>query len=176
MQTFAPSAPESPPLPAAPAAVAERGRNPAPCRRKTRIYVGGTFDCFHNGHVNLLRRARQLADFVIVALNSDAFAESYKCTPVLREAERFEIVRACRYVDLCFIMESHDTQRAAIELLRPDFILHGDDWAGDSLVAQLGLTRAFMEEHGIALTYVPYTAGISTTEIKKRVLALRETR
>ncbi len=176
MQTYAPSTPESPSLAAAPAAARERAGDPPACRRKTRIYVGGTFDCFHNGHVNLLRRARQLADYVIVALNSDAFAESYKGRPVLREAERFEIVRACRYVDLCFIMESHDRQRAAIELLRPDFILHGDDWTGDSLIAQLGLTRAFMDEHGIALAYVPYTPGISTSEIKQRILVPGETR
>ncbi len=140
----------------------------------TRIYVGGTFDCFHSGHVNLLRRAKGLADFVIVALNSDAFAASYKGKTVMTELERFDVVRACRYVDLCFVMESHAMQRHYMELLRPDFILHGDDWKGGSLVRQLGVTEAFMDEHGIALEYVPYTTGISTTEIKRRVAALAE--
>lgn len=139
--------------------------------RKTRIYVGGTFDCFHAGHVKLLERARGLADFVIVAVNSDAFAESYKGKTVLKEGERLEVVRACRHVDLAFVMESWDRQRHYLELLRPDFILHGDDWTGGSLVKQLGVTESFLEEHGISMKYVPYTAGISTSDIKRRILS-----
>lgn len=135
----------------------------------TRIYVGGTFDCFHAGHVNLLRKARGIADFVIVALNGDAFAESYKGKPVMSEMERLQVVRSCRYVDLCFLMDSHELQRRYLELLRPDFILHGDDWTGDSLVRQLGIDDAFMKEHGIAMKYVPYTQGVSTTDIKSRI-------
>jgi glycerol-3-phosphate cytidylyltransferase len=135
----------------------------------TRIYVGGTFDCFHAGHVNLLRRAGELADAVIVALNSDAFAESYKGRPVMSEVERFQVVRACRHVDLCFLVESHALQRRYLEILRPDFILHGDDWTGDSLVRQLGIDQAFLSEHNIAMKYVPYTQGVSTTDIKRRI-------
>lgn len=139
---------------------------------KTKIYVGGTFDCFHSGHANLLRRARGIADYVIAAVNSDAFAESYKGVPVMNETERLSVVRACRFVDLAFIVESHGAQRGCIEMLKPTWILHGDDWKGESLVRQLGLTDEFMRENGIELKYVPYTAGISTTDIKKRVLAL----
>lgn len=139
---------------------------------KTRIYVGGTFDCFHNGHVNLLRNAKKLADYVIVALNSDAFAESYKGKTVMHEIERLDVIRSCRFVDLSFIVESHDQQRKYIEILRPDFILHGDDWTGDSLVRQLGINEEFMAEFGIRMKYVPYTTGVSTSDIKKRVLEL----
>lgn len=139
---------------------------------KTKIYVGGTFDCFHTGHANLLKQARGLADQVIVAVNSDAFAESYKGKTVMNESERLNVVRACRYVDLCFITESHAAQRAYIEIVRPNFILHGDDWKGDSLVRQLALDDDLVRELGIEFKYVPYTSGISTTEIKKRVLKL----
>lgn len=151
-----------------------RGVDPDLTARKTRIYVGGTFDCFHAGHVKLLERAKGLADFVIVALNSDAFAESYKGKTVLTELERLEVVRACRYVDLAFVMESWAKQKHYMELLRPDYILHGDDWTGGSLVSQLGVTDEFMDSHGIALKYVPYTAGISTSDIKRRIHALPE--
>ncbi|MBL8769242.1 MAG: FAD synthase [Planctomycetes bacterium] len=140
--------------------------------KKTSIYVGGTFDCFHAGHVNLLRRAREIADFVIVALNSDAFTSSYKGKPVMNELERLEVVRACRFVDLAFVMESHAMQRVYMELLRPDFILHGDDWTGDSLVRQLGIDDAFLAEHGIRMKYVPYTKGVSTSDIKRRILGV----
>jgi glycerol-3-phosphate cytidylyltransferase len=144
--------------------------------KKTSIYVGGTFDCFHAGHVNLLRRAREIADYVIVALNSDAFTTSYKGKPVMNELERLQVVRACRYVDLAFVMESHAMQRVYMEMLRPDFILHGDDWTGDSLVRQLGIDEAFLQEHGIRMKYVPYTQGVSTSDVKRRILAVDATK
>jgi glycerol-3-phosphate cytidylyltransferase len=139
---------------------------------KTRIYVGGAFDCFHNGHVNLLKAAKKIADYVIVALNSDAFTESYKGKTVMNEIERLAVVRACRFVDLSFIVESHDQQANYIEILRPDYILHGDDWTGDSLVRQLGISDAMMKELNIEMRYVPYTSGVSTSDIKKRCVAL----
>ncbi len=139
---------------------------------KSRIYVGGTFDCFHSGHVNLLKNAKQIADYVILALNSDAFAESYKGKTVMNEFERLAVVRACSYVDLAFIVESHAHQAKYLEILRPDYILHGDDWKGDSLVKQLGITDAFMAENHIEMKYVPYTTGVSTSDIKKRILGL----
>ena len=91
---------------------------------KTKIYVGGTFDCFHRGHVNLLRQAKNVADYVIVALNSDDFATSYKCQPIMNEIERLDVIRSCKYVDMSFIMEAHNNQKKYIEMIKPNFILH----------------------------------------------------
>lgn len=137
---------------------------------KTKIYIGGTFDCFHNGHVNLLARARELADFVVVAIHGDAFAEARRGAPIMRELERLEVVRSCRHVDLAFVVESHPSQRTYLELIRPNQILHGDAWTADSLIAQLGVTDDFLRAHGIELTCAPYTHGISTATIKQRIV------
>ena len=136
----------------------------------TKIYVGGTFDCFHRGHVNLLKNAKETADYVIVALNGDDFASSYKNKPVMNEIERLEVIMSCRYVDMSFIMESHSLQKKYIEIINPDYILHGNDWTGDSLVNQLGISQEFLDEHGIKMYYVPYTIGISTSDIKERII------
>ncbi|HEX9266475.1 MAG TPA: adenylyltransferase/cytidyltransferase family protein, partial [Candidatus Limnocylindria bacterium] len=63
--------------------------------------MGGTFDLFHLGHVNLLRNAKKHADIVVVALNTDEFNEQYKGKrPVMTLAERRAVLEACRYVDV----------------------------------------------------------------------------
>tara|TARA_B100001559_G_scaffold311622_1_gene308361 strand:- start:223 stop:660 length:438 start_codon:yes stop_codon:yes gene_type:complete len=137
---------------------------------KTKIYVGGTFDCFHRGHVNLLRQAKNVADYVIVALNSDDFATSYKCQPIMNEIERLDVIRSCKYVDMSFIMEAHNNQKKYIEMIKPNFILHGNDWTGDSLINQLGISQEFLDDNEIKMHYVPYTIGISTSDIKDRII------
>ena len=136
---------------------------------KKTIYIGGTFDLFHVGHINLLKNSKKHADYSIVAINSDEFAESYKRKPVLSEIERLEAVRACKYVDLAFIVESWDSQRKYISMLKPNYILHGNDWQGESLISQLNMTEELMDEIGIKLIYEPYTVGISSRDIIKRI-------
>ena len=64
------------------------------------IYVGGTFDLFHHGHVRLFERAKDVADYVVAAVNSDLFTKTFKHYPVMREWERLSVVASCRYVDL----------------------------------------------------------------------------
>jgi len=137
----------------------------------TRIYVGGTFDCFHPGHVNLLKSAKNIADQVVVAINSDHFAEFYKKKrPIMNETERLIMVQSCRYVDEAFVMESYEKQPEYILHSNVNYILHGDDWMGDSLVKQLNITQEFLDTHGITMKYVPYTKGVSTTDIKGRIV------
>ena len=65
-----------------------------------RLYTGGTFDLFHAGHVEFLKRCKEIADTVTVSLNSDQFIEKYKGKPpVMRYRERREVLNACKYVD-----------------------------------------------------------------------------
>jgi glycerol-3-phosphate cytidylyltransferase len=139
--------------------------------RKTKIYVGGTFDLFHPGHVNLLRRAKEHADIVVVALNTDEFNEQYKGKrPVMTLAERRAVLEACRYVDVVDVNTGGADSAPTILRHRPDFILHGDDWTGESFLRQLGLTQQFLDENGIALVYVPYTKGVSSSDLKHRIV------
>ena len=62
----------------------------------------------------------------------------------MNEIERLEVIMSCRYVDMSFIMESHSLQKKYIEIINPDYILHGNDWTGDSLVNQLGISQEFL--------------------------------
>lgn len=135
-----------------------------------RAYIGGTFDLFHEGHVNLLRQVKILQFRTIVALNSDEFASSYKRKPIMNEKERLAVLQACKYVDYAFIMESNERQPYHIDRVNPDYIVHGDDWKGGSLATQLNITEEFMQERGIEFYYLPYTKGISTSDIMQRML------
>lgn len=133
-----------------------------------RAYIGGTFDLFHPGHVNLFRAAKEIAKEVIVALNTDEFAARYKRPPIMALPERMIMVESCKYVDLVTVNEGGEDSKPAILRCRPDAILHGDDWTGDSLMKQMGLTHEFLRQHGIAMEYVPYTCGISSTDLERR--------
>lgn len=136
----------------------------------SRIYVGGSFDIFHGGHVALLRYAKSLADQTIVAVNSDAFYEFYRHSkPVVPEYERLEIVQACRYTDEAFLMPGHEHQRPILERLKPTYILHGDDWMGDSLLTQLGIDHDFLFVYGIEMKYMVRVPGMSSRGIKARI-------
>lgn len=130
------------------------------------VYVVGVFDLFHRGHVELLRKAKQLGDRLIVAINGDELTAAYKRRPIMTEEDRLEIVRACRFVDHAFITNSYD-HCAAVLKHKVNKIVHGDDWTGASYVQQIRLTPEFIAEHGIEMVYVPYWRGISTSQILK---------
>ncbi len=134
------------------------------------VYVGGCFDVLHQGHVFLLKESKKLGDNLIVAINSDKFIEEYKGRPaVYSENERLEIIKAIKYVDDAFIMHEWKDQPGHLLRLNISIITHGEDWKGDSLVKQLGITKEFMVENNIELKYIPLIQGISSTEIKGRV-------
>lgn len=138
-----------------------------------RLYVGGSFDLFHAGHVAFLRECKQYGE-VIVAVNSDAFHESYRGKPpVVSERNRLEVVLGCRYVDRAFIVADHASQPLIIAATAPTHIVHGDDWVGESLLRQLGIDRAFLYEHGIQMMYLerpkPVPAGRSSTSIREQL-------
>jgi len=136
-----------------------------------KIYVGGTFDLFHVGHLNIIKAAKKICNHVVVAVNGDFFSKSYKGDPpIINENERLEIVSSCKYVDEAFIVDTYESQREHILIISPKFILHGDDWKGESLYSQLNLTKDIIKDLKIEFVYSPYTKGISTTEIKKKIL------
>ena len=133
----------------------------------TTCYCGGSYDLFHRGHVELLRAAAAMAERVVVAVNSDAFHTAYKGKPpVVAERDRLAVVLACRYVTHAFLMPDHSAQRRVIAAWEPTYILHGDDWTGESLLRQLNIDAAFLQQHGIQMVYVPYTPGVSTSLLR----------
>lgn len=132
------------------------------------VYVGGVFDLFHPGHVNLLLRANILGD-VTVALNTDEFTERYKGRrPVMSLEERRSVVAACKYVERVIVNHGDEDSTKAILAVRPTYIVHGDDWVGAGLRDQMGLTDEFLAANEISLVYFPYTGGVSTGQIVDR--------
>lgn len=141
-----------------------------------RAYVGGTFDLFHIGHVELFRKLKELGLETVASVNRDEFVERYKGQPpVVPLLFRVGMLQSCKYVDLTVINEFDENARPTIERVKPRYIVHGDDWVGDSLKKQLGVDDAFLVENGIDMLYLPYTKGISSTEIRES-LKKHETR
>jgi glycerol-3-phosphate cytidylyltransferase len=136
---------------------------------KPTVYTGGTFDLPHKGHYRLLKRAAEIGR-VVVALNTDEFIEKYKGKPpILTYEERKEALLACRWVDEVVPNIGGTDSTISIELVNPDYVLIGSDWARKDYYAQMGFTQDWLDIRGIGLIYIPYTDGISTTEIKKRM-------
>ena len=134
------------------------------------IYTGGTFDLFHDGHVNFLRRCSELGD-VVVALNTDEFIKAYKGKPpVMSYDQREAVLSACRYVAEVVPNTGGADSKPTIEAVMPSIIAIGTDWARKDYYAQMGFTQDWLDEREIGLLYIPYTPGISTTELKRRIV------
>ena len=133
------------------------------------VYTGGTFDLFHAGHVQFLRKCSQYGE-VVVALNTDEFIQSFKGKPpIMSYAERYEVVSSCRYVKYVVPNINGADSKPTILSVNPDFIIIGDDWLKKNYYKQMKFTKKWLKDNRIKLIYVPYTKGISTTDIKKRL-------
>ncbi len=122
-----------------------------------RVLTYGTYDLLHYGHINLLKRAKELGDYLIVALSTDEFnlAEKGKKAYFSYE-QRKGMLEAIRYVDLVIPEESWEQKKTDIEKYHVDVFVIGDDWTGkfDFLQSQC------------SVVYLPRTPEISTTQIK----------
>jgi glycerol-3-phosphate cytidylyltransferase len=138
------------------------------------VLTGGTFDMFHKGHVNLLRQCAKIAGAegrVFVSLNTDEFITEYKGKPpIMSYEERQSVLTSCLYVSGVVENIGGADSKPVIRLVQPDFIVIGSDWARRDYYQQMQFTQEWLDERGIVLCYVPYTEGISTTELKRRIL------
>ena len=137
------------------------------------VYSGGTFDLIHSGHIRFLKACRRVAGEngrLVISLNTDAFIEQYKgSAPIMSFAEREEVLLGIKYVDEVVANEFGADSKPTILSVLPDFIVVGDDWAKRDYYAQMQFTQGWLDAHKIQLIYVPYTQGISTTDLKKRI-------
>jgi glycerol-3-phosphate cytidylyltransferase len=141
------------------------------------VYTGGTFDLFHSGHVRFLKQCKRIAGKggkVVVSLNRDEFIEAYKGkSPVMSFDERAEVLQGCRFVDEVISNDGDADSKIAILKVQPNFVVIGDDWAKKDYYAQMQFTQDWLDEREIGLIYVPYTAGVSTTDLKRRIAGLK---
>lgn len=124
------------------------------------VLTYGTFDLLHIGHINLLRRARELGDRLIVALSTDEFnlAEKNKVC-VNTYADRKVILESLRFVDLVIPEENWEQKVTDVATHKVDVFTIGDDWQGHF---------DFLKDQ-CEVVYLPRTANISTTEIKQNI-------
>lgn len=128
-------------------------------------YTTGVFDLLHTGHINLLKNAKALCDVLIVGVTTDDLV-AYKGTKCLLPfEERSRLVEAIRYVDAVIPQSSID-KCLAWEKLKFDVLFVGDDWYQQPSWVEYEKT---LKEHGARVVYFPYTKGVSTTDLKKRL-------
>lgn len=139
------------------------------------VYTGGTFDLFHRGHLEFLRRCAGFGQ-VTVSLNTDEFIHKYKGkTPIMTFEEREAVLLGCRYVHNVVPNSGGGDSKPAIELVSPTLIVIGSDWARRDYYSQMSFDQDWLDERGIGLCYLPYTSGISTTELKRRISSIEAT-
>ncbi len=131
---------------------------------KTIVYTDIVGDMFHAGHVEFLKKARTFGDYLIVAVLADDVVEEYKRHPVLTLEERVRVVEACKYVDEVIIAPPLRLTEEMIKKHNISYVVHGDDFNKELLEDQYGVALKL----GIFRT-VPYTPGISTTNIINRI-------
>lgn len=123
-------------------------------------YTTGVFDLFHIGHLNILRRAKEQCDYLIVGVSTDEVVQSYKNkTPVVPFAERIEIVSALKYVDEA-VPQTSMNKLEAWEKLHFDVMFHGSDWKNSDMYNKL--VEDFSNV-GVDVVFLPHTEGVSST-------------
>lgn len=123
-----------------------------------RVLTYGTFDLLHWGHINILRRAKQRGDYLVVALSTDAFNAGKGKKSYHDYETRKMMLEAVRYVDLVIPEEHWDQKRSDVERYEIDTVVMGSDWEGDE---RFEVLRDLCE-----VTYLPRTEGVSTSQIK----------
>ena len=131
-----------------------------------RVITYGTFDLLHYGHIALLKRAKELGDYLIVALSTDEFnrVEKNKICYFSYE-QRKNLLEAIRYVDLVIPEESWEQKRSDVHEYHIDTFVIGDDWEGKF---------DFLKEEGAEVVYLPRTPEISSTQIKQDIARIKK--
>jgi rfaE bifunctional protein nucleotidyltransferase chain/domain len=134
---------------------------------KVLVFTNGCFDILHAGHVDLLQRAKELGDLLVVAINTDSSVQRMKGPnrPIIPEDERAELLAGLSMVDFVCTFDE-DTPLEAIIKVHPDILVKGADWGINDIVG-----RAEVEGWGGKVIALSLMQGKSTTGIVERVVA-----
>ena len=129
-------------------------------------YIVGAFDLFHVGHVNILRNAKSMCDYLIVGLSTDEWVKNYKNqTVIIPFGQRKEMLMSCKFVDSVVSQEDFDDFKMW-EKLNFDIIFVGDDWKESERFKEL---EKKFKAVNVKIVYFPYTKDVSTTTIKEKI-------
>ena len=129
-------------------------------------YTTGVFDMFHIGHLNILRRAKEKCDYLIVGVSTDEVVRSYKNkTPIIPYEDRAAIVAAIKYVDEVVPQITMD-KVAFLKSRHFDVMFHGDEWKGTDLYNHYEEEFAKM---GARIEYLTHTDGISSSILREKI-------
>lgn len=134
-------------------------------------YTTGVFDMFHIGHLNILQRAKERCDHLIVGVSTDEVVQSYKHkTPIIPFKERIAIVEALKCVDEVVPQTSMD-KMVAWKKLHFDALFHGSDWKGSELYNKMIQEFAMV---GVDVVFLPHTEGVSSTLLSEVLHKINE--
>ncbi|XP_071965780.1 ethanolamine-phosphate cytidylyltransferase-like [Antedon mediterranea] len=137
-------------------------------RKPVRVWVDGCFDMAHFGHANFLRQAKKLGDVLVVGIHSDAEVAKHKGPPVMKEEDRYKMVRSIKWVDEVIEGVPYVTELDTLDKYNCDFCAHGDDITLDSEGRD---TYRIVKEQG-RYKECKRTAGVSTTDLVGRMLLM----
>ena len=129
-------------------------------------YTTGVFDMFHIGHLNILRRAKEQCEYLIVGVTTDQLCMDRKGKrPIIEERDRISIVEAIRYVDRVVLQEDMN-KLEAVKKYQADAVFVGSDWKGTPAWLQY---EAELAKIGCEVVYLDHTEGISSTILRERM-------
>lgn len=135
-------------------------------RKKIRVFTSGSFDLFHIGHLNILERSAALGDELIVGVSTDELIQHYKgMPPIIPFEQRFRIISSLKCVTKA-VKQVKLTEVAQLQREDIDIVTIGDDWENKYLEGLEWMKK----QPGKKVVYFPYTPGVSTTSIKKRII------
>ena len=125
-------------------------------------YLSGTFDLFHIGHLNMLRRAKQYCDYLVVGVHKDASHKGK--TAYIPFDERVDIVRNIKYVDKVITSEPEDSDVWTKGIVKYDYLFVGSDYKGSE---RFNKYEEYFKDKGVKIIYFPYTQGTSSTQLRE---------
>ncbi len=137
--------------------------------KKTSVYISGTWDLFHIGHLNAIKKAKALGNYLIVGVSTDELVQEYKKNPPIFPFDhRWKIVESLKFVDRVIVQKELSTYKQFKEL-DFDILVVGDDWKNKHLE---GID--WIKNHPVKkVVFLPRTQGISSSELKSKVQGLQ---
>jgi len=133
----------------------------------TKVYIAVSADLVHHGHINIINEARKLGDVTLGLLTDKAIAD-YRKLPYLSYEQRKVIMENIKGVNEVIPQHTHD-YTDNLKMLRPDYVVHGDDWKEGSQRQVRDKVIEVLKEWGGQLVEIPYTGGVSSTDMDKRL-------